>query len=206
MVEWRSNETSRTYTMNARADGVASARAHHPCRAAAVLRAVVRGRHPGGDRGGGRRVAPDGAQPLRVKEGVALAATEVLSAEHSAAQAKPGDAEGAIPSRSASTSDSVTPTSVGCRLQASGQHRRSSTTHGRTTKRGSTGLRRVVAVATDAPACRQRTAAATDAYTWKLRRDLRLSRAETERTMVDLVWRAASQSSADARSDRHSTD
>ena len=126
------------------------------------------------------------------KEGVALGVVEILREETAAARNQAGRATSPARSRPwwASTSASATPTSAGRRRTGSG----ASPT---VLDEARASHQAWIASMFDdrlptTPAARRRAIhalhAATDVYTWKLlRRDLRLSRAETEKTIADLV-------------------
>ncbi len=183
-------KSRRTYTMGARADAVAlDPGAHRRGRHAAVLRASLRGRHAGRDRHGRRGVAPDGAQPLRVQGGRCARRRRRRPAETTpmpATAPTPGDVAGAVASSSASTSASATPTPDGRRPPSASAAWPPLIDEGRASHQhlARRDVRRPTAVLGAELAERAVNAlhAATDVYTWKLlRRDLGLSRAETER-------------------------
>jgi AcrR family transcriptional regulator len=184
----------RTYTMGARADGVASTRERI---ARATLRLAL-------ERAYEDITLADIAQAAGVshqtvlnhfesKEGAATAAAEILGAETGAARdrARPGDVRGAVAvlvgeyerfgdanARWAMSSERLGKLAALLDQARAGHQDWIRRIFAERLPAGSAARRRAVAALH----------AATDVYTWKLlRRDLRLSRAETERIMIDLV-------------------
>ena len=176
-------KATRTYTMAARADGVAATRERIARAAAgAVPRARLRGRHPRRHRHGGRRVPPDRAQPLRVEGGGRARRGRAARRRDDAPPGttpEPGDVPGAVRALVGDYERHGRRQRPLGRVRAPRDpRRRCSTRPGRSHQDW------IVAMFGDrlptAPAARRRAVhalhAATDVYTWKLlRRDLHLS-------------------------------
>jgi AcrR family transcriptional regulator len=196
----------RIYTMGARADGVAATRERI---ARAALRLALQRPYEEITLSEIAEAAGVSHQTVlnrfESKEGAFLAAAEILRAETGDARqrAKPGEVEGAVSilvgeyerigdanARWASSSERLGKLAF-LLDQARAGHQE--------------WLGRIFARWLPAPAAARRRMvnalhAATDVYTWKLlRRDLRLSRAETERTMIDLVAGVLQRGSAASR-------
>jgi AcrR family transcriptional regulator len=184
----------RAYTMRARADGVAATRERI---VRATLRLALEQAYE--DITLAAIAAAAGVSHQTVlnhfesKEGVAFAAAELLRHKTTAARAKarPGDVKGAV---SVLVGEYERIGDAGVRWALTAERLGKLAPLLEEARAGhQEWLRRVFADRLPAaPAERRRAVnalhAATDVYTWKLlRRDLRLSRAETVRTMVDLV-------------------
>jgi AcrR family transcriptional regulator len=184
----------RAYTMHARADGVAATRERI---VRATLRLALEQAYE--DITLAAIAAAAGVSHQTVlnhfesKEGVAFAAAELLRHETTAARAKarPGDVKGAV---SVLVGEYERIGDAGVRWALTAERLGKLAPLLEEARAGhQEWLRRVFADRLPAaPAERRRAVnalhAATDVYTWKLlRRDLRLSRAETVRTMADLV-------------------
>lgn len=184
-------KTTRTYTMDSRARGAASTRDRI---ARAALDLFVEQRYEDVTLAAIAAAADVSHQTVlnhfRSKEGVVAGVAEILEEETlSARRAEPGDVEGAVRALVGdyehrgdanvrwATSDLESLAEPLDKARASHQEWLVGLFGDQLPRNGKARRRAVNALH-----------AATDVYTWKLfRRDLRLSRAETEKTMVDLV-------------------
>ena len=196
----------RAYTMRARADGVAATRERI---VRATLRLALEQAYE--DITLAAIAAAAGVSHQTVlnhfesKEGVAFAAAELLRHETTAARAKarPGDVKGAV-SVLVGEYERIGDANVRWALTAERLGRLAPLLE-QARAGHQEWLRRVFAERLPAATAERRRAvnalhAATDVYTWKLlRRDLRLSRTETVRAMVDLVNGILDQQSSDRR-------